>query len=467
MCYTVMGDYMSEFKELIKSFFKSREYVRDFFVYGFKTRDEFSGWSSRTYDNERRRLESWLSGYVRQDYTKKGKNIYLSIDSNLLDTNPLYQVWKAKSFTDNDIMLHFYILDYLQKSGGQTADEITDGILAEYDVMFDSQMVRRKCNQYVKEGMLKKIKNGKEVLYRLNPPFRELRSAYPGLENAIKLYQLSSPLGMIGKNEWGFYEKQNGILRSKLSTNFYVPLTDLQKSYLKAILMDDKIRLFLSDAEIADINEAFDGVEPLFVPEDFYYYDRFSDKDDYKNPDYRKHFQTITAAFQNHEYLDILYESRFNHRVHHSYLPCRLEYSIKNDRFRLLAVNSHSLRNPRVETLNLSRIKEITPTNQTVRQLPDINKSLQRSYYREPVRIIIKNQRNALERAMLQFANYEKSTRRIDENTYECLIYYNKKAETELLIEVLSFGPMMKVVGNEDFLHLIKERLARQAELLS
>ena len=67
---------------------------------------------------------------------------------------------------------------------------------------------------------------------------------------------------------------------------------------------------------------------------------------------------------------------------------------------------------------------------------------------------------------MLQFANYEKSTRKLDSDTYECLIYYNKKTETELLIEVLSFGPMIKVVGNEAFLKLIKERLLRQAALL-
>ena len=32
---------MSEFQELIKSFPKTRDYVRDFFVYGFKTRNEF------------------------------------------------------------------------------------------------------------------------------------------------------------------------------------------------------------------------------------------------------------------------------------------------------------------------------------------------------------------------------------------------------------------------------------------
>lgn len=104
-------------------------------------------------------------------------------------------------------------------------------------------------------------------------------------------------------------------------------------------------------------------------------------------------------------------------------------------------------------------------TSRTVRQPPDLNRLLQRAYYQEPVRILIKNRRNALERAMLQFANYEKSTRRLSDDTYECLLYYNKETETELLIEILSFGPMIKVLGNEAFLGQIKERLRRQAAL--
>lgn len=273
---------------------------------------------------------------------------------------------------------------------------------------------------------------------------------------------------------WGFYEKQDGLLRSRLSENFYVPLTDLQKSYIKAILLDDKISLFLDDDEIEAINHAFSDVEPLYLPDDFYYYDRFSDKDDYKNPDYRRHFRTILSAIRNHEYIDVLYESRYHRRFHHICLPCRLEYSIKNDCFRLLTVEasahrnpdaSQTLRTPRVHTMNLSRFKEVMSTNQFAAQLPDINHLLRRSCYHEPVRILIKNRRNALERAMLQFANYEKNTRRLDEDTYECLIYYNKDTETELLIEILSFGPMIKVVGNETFLRLIKERLMKQAAL--
>lgn len=272
-------------------------------------------------------------------------------------------------------------------------------------------------------------------------------------------------LPRLSKQGWGFYEKKDDFFISKLSEQFYVPLTNLQKSYLKAILLDDKIRLFLSDTEIADINAIFSNIRPLYTSEDFYYYDRFTDKDDYGNPDYRKHFQVIMAAIQNRAYLDILYESRFGHRVHHIYLPCRLEYSIKNDCFRLLAVKSHRQRNPRIEILNLNRIRAITQTSETAERLPDINRILSRSYYKEPARILIKDRRNALARAMLQFANYDKSTRKIDGDTYECLIYYNKETETELLIEVLSFGPMLKVVGNEAFLELLKERLAQQAKV--
>ena len=64
--------------------------------------------------------------------------------------------------------------------------------------------------------------------------------------------------------------------------------------------------------------------------------------------------------------------------------------------------------------------------------------ALKASYYKEPVKILITNRRNTLERAMLHFANYEKQTRKIDDEHYECLIYYNRAVETELLIEILS-----------------------------
>ena len=57
------------YSELIKSFEKIRWYMREFYVYGFKSRDQYDHKSARSYDNERRRIESWLGDYVefRQD----------------------------------------------------------------------------------------------------------------------------------------------------------------------------------------------------------------------------------------------------------------------------------------------------------------------------------------------------------------------------------------------------------------
>ena len=261
---------------------------------------------------------------------------------------------------------------------------------------------------------------------------------------------------------WGFYEKKDGMFYAKLSEDFYVPLTDLQKSYLKAILKDDKIGLFLEKAEIAELDAALAGTEPLFLPEDFYYFDRFSDQDDYSGAGYRKHFRMILEAIRRREYLDILYEPRKNHRIHLTCLPCRLEYSVKNDCFRLLAAKPHAGRGFEVKTLNVGRMVRVVRTRSTAKRMPDIDCYLRKLYGSKSARIIIKNQRNALERAMLQFANYEKSTKKLADGTYECLIYYRKEMETELLIEVLSFGPMLKVVGNEEFLRLVKERIKRQ-----
>ncbi len=208
---------MSDFHELIKSFPKTREYVRDFFVYGFKTRNEFKNKSPRTYDNERRRLESWLSPFVHKDHLSNGANISLAIDSNLLDTNPLFRVWKTKSFTDNDIVLHFFILDLLQDGGKITAEEITDDLLTEYEAFFDIQTVRRKCNAYQKEGLLQKQRKGKTVVYSLDTSLAQWLKSNETILDALAFFQLAGNLGMIGNQLTDQFDYQNQTFRVKHS----------------------------------------------------------------------------------------------------------------------------------------------------------------------------------------------------------------------------------------------------------
>lgn len=51
------------YSELIKNLERIRDYMREFYVYGFKSREEYDAKSARSYDNERRRIESWMGDY--------------------------------------------------------------------------------------------------------------------------------------------------------------------------------------------------------------------------------------------------------------------------------------------------------------------------------------------------------------------------------------------------------------------
>lgn len=75
------------------------------------------------------------------------------------------------------------------------------------------------------------------------------------------------------------------------------------------------------------------------------------------------------------------------------------------------------------------------------------------------------DERNALDRVMLHFSHLDKETERLGENRYRVTLRYELEDETELLIRVLSFGPVLKVISPESFIDLLRERLKKQQNL--
>lgn len=245
---------MSDFQELVKSFPKTREYVRDFFVYGFKTRDEFKDKSPRTYDNERRRLESWLGNHVWKDHVSNGSNISLAIDSNLLDTNPLFRVWKTKSFTDNDIVLHFLILDLLQEGAELTVEEITSRLLEEYEALFDIQTVRRKCNAYEKEGLLNKTKSGKTVVFSIDNSLAVWIKSNEGVLDALAFYQVAGIFGIVGNHLSEQLDHHNRTFRVKHSFCVHTLEEEILFDLLAAMNRKIDVRLEIKSSKNGTLN---------------------------------------------------------------------------------------------------------------------------------------------------------------------------------------------------------------------
>lgn len=60
---------------------------------------------------------------------------------------------------------------------------------------------------------------------------------------------------------------------------------------------------------------------------------------------------------------------------------------------------------------------------------------------------------------MLHFSHLDKKTERIDDGHYRITLYYEREDETELLIRVLSFGPVLKVIFPDDFVKKLLQRL--------
>ena len=191
---------MSSYSELIKNFEKIRAYMRDFYVYGFKSRDDYQKKSARSYDDERRRLESWLGDHMSFVRTPEGKNVFISIDSRTIRHNPLYNAWKAKSFTDGDITLHFILFDILHDPGvkrtiAELLQEIDTKYLAGFEtpMMFDESTIRKKLKEYCEAGIVMAKKEGRKVYYR-----RTDSTSISNLNDVLHYFSEVAPCGVIG-----------------------------------------------------------------------------------------------------------------------------------------------------------------------------------------------------------------------------------------------------------------------------
>lgn len=267
--------------------------------------------------------------------------------------------------------------------------------------------------------------------------------------------------------EWNLLdETDDGKFLSKFTESLKRPMTTLEKRWLKSLLYDKRIHLFLQNEQIQLMEESLKDVQPLFDVNDFYCYDNYSDGDDYEDETYINNFRILLKAQNNKKPINIVFESSKGKLFNGNYIPYKLEYSCKDDKFRVHVLKIISGRIVDTAVINIARITSVQPSKIT--SLPAINyeKVVEKYINKLEVVLQISKERNAVERCMLHFANFEKHTE-YDESSdnYMCHIYYNKCDETELLIHILSFGPVIKVLGPYGFLKLVRERIKKQWEL--
>ena len=225
-----------------------------------------------------------------------------------------------------------------------------------------------------------------------------------------------------------------------------MPLTTLQKQWLKAITLDPRMKLF--GVEIPGL----EGVEPLFTQEDYHVYDKYSDGDPFEDEEYIRQFRVILEAMRKGTQIKFEMTNRFGKPMFIRCHPVRLEYSEKDDKFRLVTAGWRS-----VSTVNLAKMRACV---HYTGEKPLDNEEREKQY--DIIVLKVTDERNALERVMLHFAHFEKQAEKLDKNTYLLKIKYAHDDEPEMVIRILSFGPLVEVMGSENFKKLVIEKLKKQ-----
>lgn len=224
-----------------------------------------------------------------------------------------------------------------------------------------------------------------------------------------------------------------------------MPLTTLEKQWLMAVYQDPRIRLF-TDEDIS-----FQDTEPLYRKEDISYFDQYNDGDDYMDEQYIHNFRLIRHAVRQKTAVHIEMHNRFGAVLETDVSPQFLEYSEKDDKLRLHGLNEYGQ-----VIINLGRIISCSLCSH------EISIGSHEEIKKKVVVFELQDERKALERVLLHFAHFEKQAEKLSESRYRITLYYNERDEKEMVIRLLSYGPLICVKQPQEFVNLMKEKLMKQ-----
>ena len=253
-------------------------------------------------------------------------------------------------------------------------------------------------------------------------------------------------LPALTKGEWPLLDARR---LSILKHSVQWPVSLLQKRWLKALLLDPRIALFEPDAR------GLENIEPLFLPEDIVYLDRYGFGDPYGDSSYRQRFHLIRSSLQEKRMLHVCYEDGRGGSYEMDCRPVALEYASTSDRFRLRAVADG-----RPISANLGWISDAQLGgcfSNTV--------ALPSEWETVAIEVELEDERNSLERFLLAFSHLRKRTECIDAHRYRVKVWCDREDESEMLYRLLAYGPTLRVVAPARIVQTIRELLLRQMAL--
>lgn len=256
------------------------------------------------------------------------------------------------------------------------------------------------------------------------------------------------------KSEYGilFETDDDKFLASRI--NSYVPmcLSETEKIYLKAILHSKYSKLFLSDDEISLLDNSMKDIP--YIPIDEYvvsspsrsasYFDKQADK-----------LRLLLSAIKENREISYSNKTRNADYIDKCGYPLKIEYSVLYD---VLQLSLWSSDEHRPVKLNIHSMYDIKATENIWKEKKSPAEMLETKRCKEPIIAEISDNINTLERADILFSMYDT---KITENKgkYQLEIKYYEYEKDEIIKNLISFGPYIKILSPPEMVDSIRETI--------
>lgn len=265
-------------------------------------------------------------------------------------------------------------------------------------------------------------------------------------------------------DEYHLFVKKGDLFYPLTNSKIPLFLTNEQKNWLNTMLFDEKAKLFLSDERINYYQKEFAG-NVLYDDKTYQYLFQDVDKDEI-TPKMSNVFRFVKNAIMQEMDINLTFISSKNYYTHKKVAPYKIEYSMQDQKMRLIAVEYRNGEPKRIIRIKLASIVGYRMVER-VKKI-DFKYFLQEEVLKEPLIIEVYPILNGIERVFIELSNYKREAFYDKERNLSIMkIYYEKADEMDLVLKMLSFGKVVKILSDGFIKEEVLRRINKQKELLS
>lgn len=245
-----------------------------------------------------------------------------------------------------------------------------------------------------------------------------------------------------------------------------VRFTNIEKAWLKNLINDGNLKLLLNDTITEKLKDALDGVDCLDTSKNIEITNKsiLPEIEDFEK--YRDNLRTILEAIQKEKSIKYCNVDRLGNKYSEKMaIPVRLEYSLKDGRFRVSMYSLDDKKPVMANVFSLSNIEIEENRESEIDRESAIRLIYERKYSREPIVLEVTDKKAAMERCFMSFSEMERYSRCIEEDKYEMKLFYYTFEEEEVIRKILALGPYAKVISPQRIIDEIIKRIKHALDL--